>query len=114
MTAARWRRALLRADGAARADVRRRRRRRLSDCAAAHVSPRACLGRYEIATGKTTVWPHVAAGATYVTVSAMDGEGGGVRCKAWGLGETWMRIHARDAAPAKSDPSKVLGTKPAT
>jgi hypothetical protein len=60
--------------------------------------PNACLGRYEIATKKWTVWPHVAPKATYVTdFQSLDN--GVVRARAWGDGEQWIEIDAKADKP---------------
>ena len=74
--------------------------------------PNACLGRYEIATGKTTVWPHVAPNTTYVSGFDPD-ERGGVRFSAWGLDRVWMRLDATMAAPQRIDAPPASTTKPA-
>ncbi|HEX8523388.1 MAG TPA: hypothetical protein VF669_14130 [Tepidisphaeraceae bacterium] len=61
--------------------------------------PNACLARYDIATGKTRVWPHVAPKTSYVTGFAADGDG--VRCKAWGEDNVWLRINKTAEQPTR-------------
>jgi hypothetical protein len=75
--------------------------------------PNACLGRYEIATGKTTVWPHVAPRATYVMDFHPDPRGG-VTFKAWGQDEVWMHLDATSAAPTRIDRPGASATTPTT
>ncbi len=61
--------------------------------------PNACLGRYEIATKKWTVWPHVVPKATYVTDFEAE-EGGRVVARAWGEGSQWIEIDRKAAGPS--------------
>lgn len=64
--------------------------------------PNACLGRYEIATGKTRIWPQVAPNAKYVTDFRTTEAG--VRFKAWGPDEVWMQIDATADQPTRIEP----------
>ena len=72
--------------------------------------PHACLGRYEIATGKTRLWPNVAANTTYV--SHMEADGKGVRFRAWGPDHIWMRIDATMDEPVRVDRPATAPAKP--
>jgi hypothetical protein len=65
--------------------------------------PNACVGRYEIATGKTHVWPHAASRTIYVSNFSVD-PAGGVRFKAWGPDEVWMHLGPSDAEPKRVEP----------
>lgn len=55
--------------------------------------PNACLVRYDIATGKAEVHPHVAPDATYVSNFSIDSAG--VHCRAWGPGEHWLTVEPK-------------------
>ena len=61
--------------------------------------PHAVLGRYEIATGKTRLWPNVAPSTTYV--SHMEPDGKGVRFRAWGPDQVWMSIDSTMDQPVR-------------
>jgi hypothetical protein len=65
--------------------------------------PNACVGRYEIATGKTTIWRHVVANTTYVSGFEHDPRGG-VRMQAWGPDRVHLRLDATMAKPEAFDP----------
>jgi hypothetical protein len=77
--------------------------------------PHACLGRYDVARGKTTIWKNVAPNTTYV--SHMEPDGKGVRFRAWGPDQVWMRIDASMDQPVRIErpataPAKVAeGTR---
>ena len=72
--------------------------------------PHAYLGRYEIATGKTRLWPNVAPKTTYV--SHMEADGEGVRFRAWGPDQVWMRIDATMDEPVRVDAPATAPAKP--
>lgn len=61
--------------------------------------PNACVGRYEIATGKWTHWKQVAPNTKYVTAFSVTESG--VRFKAWGPDEVWMTCGAESSAPQR-------------
>ncbi len=63
--------------------------------------PSASVGRYEIATGKTTLWIHPIPNTTYVSNFSLDDTA--VRCKAWGPDQIWLHVDAAGKVPVRVD-----------
>lgn len=56
--------------------------------------PNACLVKYDIASGKAEIHPHVVPDATYVNSFSEDVSG--IHCLAWSPGSHWLTISRKD------------------
>ncbi len=64
--------------------------------------PNACLGRYDVATGKVEIRPHFLPDATYVMDFSQDASG--IHCRTLGSRDHWLTIRGDDFSVSQGNP----------